>query len=393
MALAGAMAATTHARAERPAPAPRLRIALYLPRPRGDLHGDVGPYDRAALRGLDLWSSGAAEVRSTGVAPPLTVGGGDGDPAAIRAWYTRVAPSQDALVAPYGSVAAAAAFDAAEATSTPCLAPSAGASALWAEPRTWCVGLLEPTPTFFHGTLRWLAARGAGDGALALLHRDDPFSTAVMDGAAREARRLGLAQVRRRAFTTDDDRDAAARSTTEPAVLAIGWVPGGAGDGFLDDAVALARGVPRTPGTTLALGVGGGDPAFAHILGPAADGVLGVTGWRPYLTTPGNRAFVAAYRLRWGEDPDAHAAQGFAAGQVLGRADRLARPRHGPSGQRLRDALHALEVETVFGRYAVDGHGRQVGHEPAVVRWCEGRPHPVDIPPSTARGTHEGATP
>ena len=358
-----------------------LRIGLYLP------VGPAGPgaYDRAALRGLDLWACGAeASNRDHGddrPLPLLTIGAGDGGREAIRTWYRDAAVTVDALVTPYGSGAASAAFDAAEAARIPCLAPSAGSSALWDAPPRWCVGLLEPTPTFFHGTLRRLASRRPH--ALALVHRDDAFSIAVMDGAEAEARRLGFGAIRRRSYASDADRTAAARATAEPTVLAIGWIPGAAGDGFLDDALALARALPRRPGTVVALGVGGADPAFARRLRARADGILGVTGWRPYLPTPGNHAFAAAYRLRWVEDPDAHAAQGFAAAQVLEQAARRARKGTGTRRERIRTALHALDVETIFGRYRVDGHGMQVGHEPALVRWHDGRALVLPVPPPT----------
>ena len=49
---------------------------------------------------------------------------------------------------------------------------------------------------------------------------------------------------------------------------------------------------------------------------------------------PGNEAFVSAYRQRWGEEPDNHAAAAYAAGQLI-EAGVEAGPRrrpHGPQG-------------------------------------------------------------
>lgn len=343
------------------------------------------------LRGLELWAS----VSPAASQDDLLVGSGPADPDAVRVWYDRATSEADVLVAPYGSPLARIAFEVAEARHVPCVAPSAGDSDLWSAPRQWSVDLLEPTPSFFDGALALAAGRARAPVAgVALVYRDDPYSASVMAGAARRARALGFDHIVHHRFRDARQRDAAARAARAGTVLGIGYQPGTAGEGFLDDAVGLARALPRARDGVVAIGVGAADPAFGAVAGAAAEGVVGVTGWRPYLPTPGNAAFVAAFADRWHREPTAHAAQGYAAGQVVARAFRLADhttarlepttgpARHdaGPGARRyaVRDALHALDIETVFGRYRVDASGRQSGHRPALVVWSGGRLQLVD---------------
>jgi len=81
---------------------------------------------------------------------------------------------------------------------------------------------------------------------------------------------------------------------------------------------------------------------------------------------------VKLYSQKWSSPPNAAAAQGYAAGTVLGEALRRA----GSADQeKLRAALAALELDTVLGRYKVDPKtGEQTGIKAAVVQIDRGRP-------------------
>ena len=369
----------------------RLHVATFLAVDRAQI-----AYAIDVLRGLELWASTIPASREA----RLAVGSGPSDADTVAAWYDSVATGADVLVAPYGSPLTRVAFHVAEARRIPCIAPSAADPGLWDARRQWSVGVLEPTPTFFEGVLELMARRpSARRSDVALVYRNDPYSRSVMAGAARRAGALGFRRIVHHRFHDTHERAAAAGAASAATVLGTGYQPGSPGEGFLDDAVALARAVPRARTSLIALGVGAADPAFGPAAGAAAEGVVGVTGWRPYLPTPGNAAFVEAFRARWRHDPTAHVAQGFAAGQVLQGAERIAaarlrRSRATADGERpvpareaLRDALHALETETIFGRYRVDDGGRQVGHRPALVRWRDGRVAPLEgLPPDVPDG-------
>ena len=93
------------------------------------------------------------------------------------------------------------------------------------------------------------------------------------------------------------------------------------------------------------------DPELIEQVGQDAELALGATGYEPRFPTTGNERFVTAFRAKWAAAPGAFAAHGFAAGMVL--ADAV---RHAGSGdqEKLRDALAALETNTVLGGYKVD---------------------------------------
>src|SRR2546426_993648 len=101
------------------------------------------------------------------------------------------------------------------------------------------------------------------------------------------------------------------------------------------------------------------DPKFIELVGQDAEFSLAAAEYHPRLKTKGNDRFVKLYSQKWSSPPNTAAAQGYAAGTVLGEALRRA----GSADQeKLRAALAALELDTVLGRYKVDPKtGEQTG--------------------------------
>jgi branched-chain amino acid transport system substrate-binding protein len=98
-------------------------------------------------------------------------------------------------------------------------------------------------------------------------------------------------------------------------------------------------------------------PNFAEQLGVSAEYVLGFSSWEPLpdvLKHPGMKEFVADYEKRYGEKPNYHAGSTYGALQVTEAAVKKA---GSFDGQKLRDTLASIEVETVFGRYKVNANG------------------------------------
>src|SRR5947208_3389902 len=114
------------------------------------------------------------------------------------------------------------------------------------------------------------------------------------------------------------------------------------------------------------------DPKFIELVGQDAEFSLAAVEYHPRLKTNGNDRFVKLYSQKWSSPPNTAAAQGYAAGTVLGEALRRA----GSADQeKLRAALAALELDTVLGRYKVDPKtGEQTGIKAAVVQIESGRP-------------------
>lgn len=73
--------------------------------------------------------------------------------------------------------------------------------------------------------------------------------------------------------------------------------------------------------------------------------------------------------IEYAFEPDAHAAQGYAVGQLIEQAVVKA---GSPEKRAVRDALFSLNARTVFGRFRVNAKGLQVEKTNAIVQWQRG---------------------
>ncbi|HLH22749.1 MAG TPA: ABC transporter substrate-binding protein [Chloroflexota bacterium] len=110
-------------------------------------------------------------------------------------------------------------------------------------------------------------------------------------------------------------------------------------------------------------GNGLNSPQLAQLAGSAAQGAISGAAWFISNDTPGNAAFVQAYRDRYGSDPDQFAAQAYTGVYLLATALKNA----GSSNPRaIRDALAQLkDVPTVLGSFSFDPSRNPV-HPPVV---------------------------
>jgi branched-chain amino acid transport system substrate-binding protein len=130
-------------------------------------------------------------------------------------------------------------------------------------------------------------------------------------------------------------------------------------------------------------------PAVVRELGAAAEGLLGTTAWQPGVFVPAaeaeSAAFVAAYRARFGQDPDPLSMHGYAAARVLVTAlGTTARGGARPDAETLRDAIARVDLETPLGRVKFDARGEPLFYERVIVQVQAGR-HVVVYPPPAAR--------
>ncbi|MFQ5853273.1 MAG: amino acid ABC transporter substrate-binding protein [Candidatus Binatia bacterium] len=290
---------------------------------------------------------------------------------AVR-FYQQLITRADLIFTPYGSLLTGAVMPVAEGAGVPCIAAAAADQSLWENGGRWCVQMLNPVGTFLAGAVELAAAQGAR--RLALVYRRSRFVNGVMDGARAMARDVGLDVVTVRTYRRLAEAQSEIREVAvyEPdLVLGGGFRPDLPGAGFLPDAIALTRGA-RSGNVKARLFTWLVGPAFAkfgEVLGSKAEGMTGNTVWKPFFRTRGNARFVEAYRQRWGDKPDAHAAQGYAVGQLIEEAMLKA----GSLQKRaVRNALFALNTDTVFGRFRVNAKGLQVKKRNAIVQWQRG---------------------
>ncbi len=294
-------------------------------------------------------------------------------PEQVIALYQTLVEEADLLFTPYGSWLTGMVLPIVEQAGIPCIAHTAADRRLWDTPRRWCVQMINPADTFLDGAA--LLAHNAGLQRVALVYRRSGFPEIVMEGVQKKAATLGLEVVGIEEYTDETEREKAVKklqALRPDWVAGGGFQPGQPGGGFLPDAVALTRTVRQyslqAPLYTWL--VGPAFPEYWTALGSAAEYMTGNTGWKPLLNTPGNQAFIQRYQARWGIEPDAHAANAYGAGQLFAEAVQRAGS-IAPAG--VRDALFALKTTTVFGRYAVNTAGLQVGKVNAILQWQGGK--------------------
>jgi branched-chain amino acid transport system substrate-binding protein len=169
-----------------------------------------------------------------------------------------------------------------------------------------------------------------------------------------QAKQLGLKIAYSTTYTlqTDFSSIALAIKNAKPdVVLECGYYP---------DSVNLVRSLheqgfaPRFLGET----VGPVEAAYVKALGPLANRVYGNSGWWFNFKTPGNKAFIAAYKKMFHSLPDYHAAAGFAAIQVLGAA---VAGTHSLDQDKIRKWIVSHSVSTIQGEIHDNANGRTIG--------------------------------
>ena len=139
------------------------------------------------------------------------------------------------------------------------------------------------------------------------------------------------------------------------------------------DVVKVMKAARRMPRLHRVPFIGGNSfnaPGLLEQAGAAAEGAISGSAWIASEDTPGNSAFVAAYRARFGSEPDQFAAQAYTGVKLLAMALVNA---GSTDGSAVRDALGALRgVDTVLGRFSFDAN-REPQYEPVVQQVRRGR--------------------
>jgi branched-chain amino acid transport system substrate-binding protein len=139
---------------------------------------------------------------------------------------------------------------------------------------------------------------------------------------------------------------------------------------YVDDVVAIMRQMKELDVNVKMFGstVGGDLPEFYKVLGKTAEYVYGASLWEPSLPYPGAQAFAEAFEKEFGRPPSYHSAAAYAGCQLFVDA---ARKSSGLEPDKLRAELK-LRTRTVFGDYAVDERGFQIGHKGVTIQWQDG---------------------
>ncbi|MEW6031137.1 MAG: amino acid ABC transporter substrate-binding protein [Chloroflexota bacterium] len=299
----------------------------------------------------------------------------------VQELYTRLVTEDNAdfLFSPYSSGLAAAASIIAEQNGKIMITIGAAEDDAYKTGNTSLFQLYTPGSQYLLSTVDMLKILDP-EAKVAIVHENDKFSTAVVDGLGPYLEAQGFEVVLEEGYASD---------TTDFGPVINKLVESGAtvllGGGHYPDGSTFARQLyERKAGLKfISLLVAPADSKFPE-LGDAALGVSTSSQWELSAThTPEEAAalgkewfgptgeeFADAYNAATGEKPTYHVAGGYAAGLVLQKAIEDA---DSVDPEKVKAALEAMDIFTFWGGVKFDtspeAHGLQVGHTMVVAQW------------------------
>ncbi len=340
-----------------------VRIGLSL-----GLTGKYAPLALMQQQGYSLWQSEINERGGLLGRPVEFIFVDDeSDPAKALDLYTRLIKTDrvDLVFGPYSSGITAAVAPVVDKAAFPMLVGGAAADKIWQQGYTNVFGVFTPASRYTVGMLNLALLNDLT--TIAITFASDEFSVTAAEGARKWASKLGLDVVMFQKFEKGE-RDLSALAEKAklagPALLMVA--------GHFDESVDMRRALKKigwqpkayfaTIGPVLA--------KYRETLGADADLTFASSLWEPELNFPQSRQFAAKFRALHGVTPTYHAAEGYATGQILEAATKLAQSLE-PG--KLRRAFHDLETYTILGRYRVDRTGVQVKHFALIIQWQNGK--------------------
>ncbi|PWB73233.1 MAG: hypothetical protein C3F07_10285 [Anaerolineales bacterium] len=299
----------------------------------------------------------------------------------VQELYTRLITEDNAdfLISPYSSGLTAAASIIAEQNGKIMITAGAAEDDAYKTGNTSLFQLYTPGSLYLISTVDMLKTLDP-EAKVAIVHENDKFSTAVVEGLKPYLESHGFETVLEEGYASDT-------ADFGPVINKI--VESGAtvllGGGHYPDGSTFARQLyERKAGLKfVSLLVAPADSKFPE-LGDAALGVATSSQWELVAThTPEEAAvlgkewygptgedFAAAYEAMTGDKPTYHVAGGYTAGLVLQKAIEDA---DSIDPEKVKAALEAMDIFTFYGGIKFDtspeAHGLQVSHQMVVAQW------------------------
>lgn len=272
----------------------------------------------------------------------------------------------DYVFSPYSSVQNQEVVHLFEKYAAPVVASGASAPFFWEQGYRYYFGLYSSADRYAQGFLEIMSLRNIN--RIAVFYLDDPFSSSAAMGAVSWARRLGMDVAIHQNIGKDADSylravEKAHNNNVQALIMC----------GYLESSILMRRAISesgRIMGAYFAT-VGPVSREYYDILEGSGENTFSVAIWKYHsqLVYPGVHRFNADFNVRFGHEPNYHAATAYAAGQLMEKA----LERAGGFGlEGLRNALAQMETFTIIGRYGVNEHGRQIRHVPFTIQWQQG---------------------
>ena len=340
-----------------------IRIGLTL-----GLSGKYAALTAMQRRAYVLWQHDLnAKGGLLGRKVELVIRDDESDPAKAAALYKEMIDSNrvELIFGPYSSAITLEVAPVVEKAGYPMLTPGAAADRIWRQGYRYIFGVSPPASKYTLGMLDLAASHGLR--SIGIVHTDDAFATGAAKSAREWSERLGLKVLGFEGFkqgARDLGRHAARMAESKPDLVMM--------VGHFVESVDMRRALKSAgwyPKAYFAT-VGPVLPGYKDRLGADADLTMMNAPWDPRVSYSGSQAFDARFRaFHNGIAPSYQAAFAYAAGQILEAAVISA---GGTDREPVRNAIAALETETIVGVFKVDESGVQTKQIPLTLQWQSG---------------------
>lgn len=273
----------------------------------------------------------------------------------------------DLVLSPYGSPLTLVASEVSEKHQRVMLAVAASAESIWDRGYRYVFGVYALGKRYFIGQLDLMARKGFRTLALAY-DKSSPFNVDVIEGTEQWAKRFRMSVLLKQGY--ENNRDLVSfveqlKKMNPDGVVFSAYSP----DCYkLLEIMAREQYKPKALGMTIAPI----HPDFLKKAGAIGDGVFGPSQWEPdeRIPFPGTKKFIRLFREFAGKSPSYHAGSAYAACQLYESAIRQLKTLDNDA---IRNYISGLDTVTVIGRFKVDGMGKQVGHNPILIQWQNGK--------------------
>ena len=273
----------------------------------------------------------------------------------------------DLVFSPYGTSLTLAASHVSEKKKMVMLACAASGKKIWQRGYEYVFGVYALAPRYFIGMMDLMAREGLE--TVSIIHEDSNFNNDVVAGTEKWARRFGIQISSKQSFTDSENQIPGLVQDiikSQPDGLVV--------SAYSPDCYRIlklldsAKYRPRALGMTIAPI----HPEFIKKAGPIGEGVFGPSQWEPdeRIPFPGTKKFIDDFVRYTRKQPSYHAGSAYSACQILENAiNQSGKIDHNS----IRDYIRSLDTVTVIGRFKVDQHGKQIGHNPITIQWQNGK--------------------
>jgi branched-chain amino acid transport system substrate-binding protein len=273
----------------------------------------------------------------------------------------------DMILSPYGTPLTLKASQVTERHGYVMLASAAAGEKVWEREYQYIFGVYAIADRYFIGLLDLMARNGLK--SLGIIFENTSFNTSIAKGVRKWALRFGLKVEYYQGFN-DPGKDlpkllTQISSKNVDGLIFSGYPP------ECYQFISLMKKANYRP-KTLSFTIVPVHPDFAKKVGSFAEGIFAPSQWEPdeRIPFPGTTKFINDFKAFTKKMPSYHAGSAYSACQIL---EKTVKHTRSLNNKAIRDYIFSLDTVTVIGRFKVDHTGKQVGHNPILIQWQNGK--------------------